>query len=98
MLSTGWKPVSQAGRPPIAGQSMSYFRAAFCAFLLTFCAASQPAPELSPNSPIAIKAGQSIDVTLSGTHLNSIQSITPADSTGLTATLAEPAKDTQLHL
>jgi len=49
----------------------------------------QPAPALDPVAPIAIKAGQSIDVTLRGRHLASIAAI---DTHGLTATIVRPDK------
>jgi hypothetical protein len=77
---------------------MPYLRILLCTLLVTCCAASQPAPELGTNLPIAVKAGQTVEVTLSGTHLKTVQSVALSDASGVTANIVEAAKDDQVKL
>lgn len=55
-------------------------------------ALGQPAPTLNSAPPIAIKQGQSIELTLNGSHLDSLASAAVADPRGVTVSLAKPEK------
>lgn len=63
-------------------------------------AAAQPAPILNPASPIALKQGQSIDLSLAGQNLARITSTAVADARGLTVDLIKPEKpgETEIKL
>jgi len=53
---------------------------------------AQPAPTFSGVPPIALKQGQSIELTLNGKDLDSLASAAVADPRGLTITLDKPQK------
>jgi hypothetical protein len=77
---------------------MFYVRLILCSVAVVCCAASQQAPELAVAPPLALKNGQSIEVTLTGRYLSTIQSAIVLDPRGVTATLVEPPKDDQLRM
>jgi len=77
---------------------MFYLRLILYSAVLVCCAASQQVPDLVTAPPLALKNGQSIDVTLTGRHLSSIQSAAVLNARGVTATLIEPPKDDHLRL
>ena len=91
--------MSQGGVPVFSlVDLMCHLRVVLCGFVMACCAASQPAPEVGTTSPIVVKAGQAVEVTLSGTHLKAVQSVALSDASGVTATIVEGAKDDQVHL
>lgn len=63
-------------------------------------AAGQPAPALNPPPPIALKQGQSIEITLAGQNLGPLASAVVADARGLSAQLLKSDKpgETEIKL
>lgn len=77
-------------------------RTILCVLVLASCAAAaarpQPAPELATVPVIAVKAGGSVEIALSGRHLKSLKSVAVVDARGLDVTIVGEPKDDQLRV
>ena len=63
-------------------------------------ALAQPAPALNPPGPIALKQGQSQEITVAGANLTGLASVSIADANGVTIELEKPdnSKPNERHI
>ncbi|HSU67094.1 MAG TPA: hypothetical protein VLJ39_09495, partial [Tepidisphaeraceae bacterium] len=63
-------------------------------------AAAQSGPAINPPPPMALRQGESIEVTLSGQHLDTVTSVPVSDAQGVKVELAklDKPKSNELHL